>query len=145
MKCRQLVAGVFVLSAAGCATIPYTGSSDSAAFSSLYLRGTFNWWEVDELYKVKPISAGLYQVTTKLIADGEPYDFKFADGNWTPGLTCGRKVGFFSSDKLRVGDQVEADCTDGENFKFIPLESGQYRFLLNIKNESRPRVSVEKL
>lgn len=83
-KLTAMLIGLQVL--AGCAS---SGSSDFFSqaeqkdYSSMYLRGVFNWWEVNETFKLLPNSDDSYAATIELIADGQPYDFKVADNNWS--------------------------------------------------------------
>src|SRR5690606_17578920 len=77
---------------AGCATSGGDVSNKSGKpdlSQTLYLRGMFTWWDADDAYKVKRIGEDLYMATARLEADGQPYEFKFADASWTPGTNCG--------------------------------------------------------
>jgi hypothetical protein len=83
----------------------------------------------------------VYSTTIELIADGQPYDFKFADVNWTPGMNCG-----YASDSNKVifvGVPVRANCeTTDENFRFTPTETGTFQFMINFSGFGAPKVSI---
>lgn len=130
----------------GCKTTDFASileTSNSKKWHSLYLRGVFTWWEADEKYKVKQVSNTLYKTSVELIADGQPYDFKFADKDWTPGTRCG----FFnkaSDEILSEGKRVKANCdTPGDNFKFTPSTTGLYHFYFDVSEET-PTIFIEK-
>lgn len=55
----------------------------------LYLCGQFVWWDVLLEYKVKKVEFGLYWMEVKLKVDGQFYEFKFGDVNWSFGINCG--------------------------------------------------------
>jgi len=141
--------GVFLLiflSLTGCKTTGFTsilGAETSPNWHSLYLRGVFTWWEADEKYKVEQISSTLYRANVELIADGQPYDFKFADKDWTPGTRCG----FFnkaSDEVLSEGKRAKANCdTPGDNFKFTPSTTGLYHFYFDVSEET-PIIFIKK-
>ncbi len=59
-------------------------------FENMFLRGVFNWWEADPSYQFKRTNTG-WVVDVELIADGQPYDFRLSDANWTPSQSCGGK------------------------------------------------------
>lgn len=113
------------------------------AYNSLYLRGVFTWWEADEAFKVEQITDTLFRANAKLIADGEPYDFKFADTNWTPGLSCGLSPSE-NVEFLQLDQPVQADCylSDTQNFKFTPDESGLYSFFIDFEDYNSPKVYI---
>lgn len=126
----------------GCSTISVE-QRKTQDYSKLYLRGVFTWWEANPSYKVKEGSDEVYSASVKLIADGQPYDFKFADENWTPGLACGplsnRDI------NLKAGAKALVDCQNPkENFKFTPNKTGLYRFIFDARNQSQPIVYVLK-
>ena len=65
-------------------------SSPRIAVEDLYLRGVFNWWEATPAYRFKQDGVN-WHVNVELIADGQPYDFKLSDSQWTPSQSCGGK------------------------------------------------------
>ena len=77
-------------SSTGSINVPGISSPPEITFSNLYLRGVFNWWEANAPYKFTEGNGG-WQVDVELIADGQPYDFKVSDANWTPSQSCGGK------------------------------------------------------
>lgn len=125
----------------GCASNVIDSFIKEDNFDGLYLRGVFSWWEADQKYKLVEMSDQVYSTTIELIADGQPYDFKFADANWTPGMNCGYAS---QSDKvLTVGDSVKADCqTTDENFRFTPAETGTFRFTIDFSGFGAPKVTI---
>ena len=100
-------------------------------FTNVFLRGSFSWWEADEKFRLNEIGNGEYAVSVDLVADGQPYDFKFADTDYTPKYTCG-----FASQQMEVlqeGVEADVSCNTAasvDNFKFTPTSSGTYQFKL---------------
>ena len=125
----------------GCATNVIDSFIKEQRFDGLYLRGVFSWWEADEKYKLIELSEQVYSTSIELIADGQPYDFKFADANWTPGMNCGYAS---ESDKvIVVGDSVRSNCeTTDENFRFTPTETGTFQFTIDFNGFGAPEVSI---
>ena len=126
----------------GCATNVIDGFSKEQNYDGLYLRGVFSWWEADEKYKLVELSSQVYSTSIELIADGQPYDFKFADANWTPGMNCGYA---FESDKIIVvGNPVKSNCeSTDENFRFTPTETGTFLFTIDFNGFGAPKVSID--
>jgi hypothetical protein len=126
----------------GCATNVIDGLIKEHNYDGLYLRGVFSWWEADEKYKLVELSDQVYSTSIELIADGQPYDFKFADSNWTPGMNCG-----YASESDRVivvGDAVRSNCeTTDENFRFTPTETGTFQFTIDFSGFGAPKVSIK--
>lgn len=120
-------------------------SVDSYDYNTLFLRGSFSWWEADENYRVNEVSDGVYSVVVELVADGQPYDFKFADKDWTNGLSCGYRDKD-SDEQIMLGKSVDVNCfTPVDNFIFIPEESGKYIFTLDFNTWGDPELTVNKL
>lgn len=111
----------------------------------MFLRGVFTWWEADPKYQLKLKQGNVYVTSIELIADGQPYDFKFADENWTPGSSCGYKKQF-RDQFITLGKVALADCDrSDENFKFVPKETGIYEFSINFTDVDHPVVKITKL
>ena len=125
----------------GCATNVIDSFIKEHNHEGLYLRGVFSWWEADEKYKLIELSGQVYSTTIELIADGQPYDFKFADSNWTPGMNCGYAN---ETDKvIVVGVPVRSNCeSTDENFRFTPIETGTFEFTINFNGFGAPKVIV---
>jgi hypothetical protein len=128
----------------GCATNVIDSFSNERNYDGLYLRGVFSWWEADEKYKLLEVSGQTYSTSIELIADGQPYDFKFADSNWTPGFNCGYAN---ESDRvIVVGDSVRSNCeTTDENFQFTPTETGRFQFTIDFSGFGAPKVSINSI
>ncbi|MCU4677069.1 hypothetical protein N7931_15655 [Catenovulum sp. 2E275] len=128
---------------AGCSMTPIeqTASLETNRAEFLYLRGNFTWWDTEEHAKVERIEGQLYKSTVELIADGQPYEFKFADANWSLGANCGY---FDESDQLvTIDNKVSANCSAKfEPFKFVPQETGDYDFFIDFSDEDEPQVWV---
>ncbi|BDX04484.1 hypothetical protein [Planctobacterium marinum] len=119
--------------------------NDKPSYGELYLRGSFTWWEADDAYKVVQFEENIYRVVVELVADGQPYDFKFADKAWSEGLSCGYK-NKDSDEYLKLNKTVSANCnTPVDNFVFVPKESGKYIFQIDFSGWSAPKVSVFKM
>ncbi|MDF2179735.1 hypothetical protein P2G88_15900 [Aliiglaciecola sp. CAU 1673] len=122
-----------------CATGP--GAPAKKQIEALYLRGVFTWWEADERFLMQPNKAGVYQTEAELIADGQPYDFRFADKAWSKGSNCG--YANKQDEKIKLGIAVQADCdTANNNFKFTPKRTGVYQFTIDFSKADGPWVSV---
>ncbi|WAJ70462.1 hypothetical protein [Catenovulum adriaticum] len=143
MKLTQLilfVVGSLILS--GCAVTPIQKNPlDTDRSDFLYLRGNFTWWDTEEHAKVERVEGQLYKATVDLIADGQPYEFKFADVNWSLGANCGY---YEASDQLVTTDNsVTANCSAKfEPFKFVPEQTGEYDFFIDFADEDEPQVWV---
>lgn len=124
-----------------CATNVIDSFIKEQNYDGLYLRGVFSWWEADEKYKLVERSDKIYSTSIELIADGQPYDFKFADSSWTPGMNCGYAS---ETDKIIVvGSSVSANCeTTDENFRFTPSETGTFKFTIDFSGFGAPKVSI---
>ncbi|AWL10519.1 hypothetical protein HMF8227_00005 [Saliniradius amylolyticus] len=109
----------------------------------LYLRGVFNWWEADEAYRLSASDKAIFSTTAELIADGQPYDFRFADKDWSPGANCGYENA--TDQSISLNQVVIADC-DSENnhFQFTPPKTDTYRFSIDFSEPSQPKVTVTK-
>ncbi|GEM_PF-234671 len=128
--------------ASGCSVTPIQNEAlavNRADF--LYLRGNFTWWDTEEHAKVERVEGQLYKATVELIADGQPYEFKFADVNWSLGANCGY---YQASDQLvTTNNMVTANCSAKfEPFKFVPEETGEYDFFIDFSDESEPQVWI---
>ena len=67
-------------------------------------------------------------MNVKLIADGQPYDFRFADINYTSELNCGAEA---PDNPIKQDQEQELVCVSGShNLQFVPNETGTYRFTL---------------
>jgi hypothetical protein len=130
----RLVMLAAVITLSGCASnvnireyFPVVSTTASINYEALYLRGIFNWWEAEPAYKVISGADGYY-VDVKLIADGQPYDFRFADSNYTSELNCGADT---PDTPIAQGQKHDLVCVSGShNLQFIPSETGTYRFKL---------------
>lgn len=117
-------------------------TAEIAQWDQLYLRGVFTWWEAEEQYRVNKVEDKLYRVAVELVADGQPYDFKFADQHWTPGLRCGY-ANKQQDEVLTLGEKVKANCdTQVNNFKFTPNTTGEFHFYFDARLEAEPSVFV---
>ncbi|MFQ3189139.1 MAG: hypothetical protein ACI936_000263 [Paraglaciecola sp.] len=136
-----LSVAILVSLLSGCATNAIDSFINEQNYDGLYLRGVFSWWEADEKYRLVEISDEVYSTSIELIADGQPYDFKFADSNWTPGMNCGYAN---ESDRVIVVDRpVRSNCdTTDENFRFTPTETGTFNFTIDFSGFSAPNVSI---
>ena len=133
-----LLGGMLV---SGCANTVIPTFSNSPDYSTLYLRGVFSWWEADEKYKLKEVDEDVFATRIELIADGQPYDFKFADAKWSADLNCG----YLSIDDqvVELNSVVKASCDRAnENFKFTPSETGLYEFTIDFSGFGSPRVHI---
>ena len=126
----------------GCSMTPVQQTSqDVNRADFLYLRGNFTWWDTEEHAKVERIQGQVYKSTVELIADGQPYEFKFADANWSLGANCGYYEE--SDQKVTTENKVSANCNAKfEPFKFVPAETGEYDFYIDFSNASLPQVWV---
>ncbi|MCC2616918.1 hypothetical protein LJ739_11765 [Aestuariibacter halophilus] len=135
-----------LLALTGCASrTGFELPSATPDYSELYLRGVFNWWEADDQYRVQELGTDLYGAEVKLIADGQPYDFKFADSHWTPGLSCGSYRGD-DSVTIQLHQTLSARCDNPQgNFQFTPDRSGVYQFSIDFSDHDNPQVFVQYL
>ncbi len=144
LKLLTLLLGIQIT--VGCATSGRNQSleqSSSYNYSDMYLRGIFNWWEATPPYKLKALGKNKYGVTFELIADGQPYDFKVADSNWSMQLNCGNE---FGADEMRLGKARQLVCaSDSINLQFTPLETSDYQFILDVSDRRAPTLIINKV
>ena len=127
-----------------CATNVIDSFIKEKNYDGLYLRGVFSWWEADEKYKLVERSDQVFSTSIELIADGQPYDFKFADTHWTPGMNCG--YANESEKVIVVGDHVKSNCeSTDENFRFTPTQTGTFQFTINFSGFGAPIVSINNV
>ena len=126
---RSAALSIAILALGGCSSttlipLPEFNTPD-VELDALYARGIFNWWEVDERYKLINEGSGVHSVSLELIADGQPYDFKLADSVWSPHANCG------SEDyvtQLQVNETYRLVCEEeSQNVQFTPSKTGQYK------------------
>lgn len=144
MDIKRLVTTILIsFAVSGCATNVIPTFNTSPDYSKLYLRGVFNWWEADEKYRLVQIEDNLFVTQIRLTADGQPYDFKFADANWSPELNCG--YADESDDQIvTINMFVRANCErTNEHFKFTPQETGLYQFSINFAGFGSPKVLIK--
>ncbi len=128
--------------ATGCAGGGASGTGKKDLSSFMYLRGVFTWWDAEEEFKLKPAGQDLYYASAELVADGQPYDYKFADAGWSSGANCG----FLGKEDeiVEVGKRNKVNCSSVfENFKFTPPETGVYNFYIDVSKEV-PEHYIEK-
>jgi hypothetical protein len=112
-------------------------------YSNMYLRGVFNWWEVNESFKLLLVTDELYAVTIELIADGQPYDFKVADNIWSMTLNCGNE---FGASPMELNEKRDLICvSDSLNLQFTPTQTSLYRFVLDVSSNKQPELVIQKV
>ncbi|TAA41086.1 hypothetical protein [Corallincola spongiicola] len=135
------------LAAAALATGCSSGSSSSSGKRDLsefmYLRGVFTWWDAEPEFQLKKTeTTDVYYASAELVADGQPYDFKFADAGWSAGSNCGFKGK--EDEVMEIGKRSKVNCSSAfENFKFTPPETGVYNFFIDVTKET-PEAYIEK-
>lgn len=142
---KLLLAALSTMVVAGCSTTYIEQLILEKDYEEMFVRGVFTWWEADENYRLKPIieDSKVFAASAKLIADGQPYDFKFADANWTPGMSCG--VQSEQNLQLELDTPVMADCVDPQgSFEYTPFETGTYQFVIDFTEEESPQVYIQK-
>ena len=103
----------------------YSQKQPEIVFADWYLRGVFNWWEAKPAYKLQHGSSGWF-VDVELIADEQPYDFKFSNVNWTTDQTCGAS---YKGLAISLKQSMSLSCgSTAENMRFTPPKTGTYRF-----------------
>lgn len=137
LVCLQVLAGC-----ASSGTVDFFNQNPEKDYSNMYLRGVFNWWEVNESFKLMPTNEDKYAVTIELIADGQPYDFKVADSAWTMTLNCGNE---FGNKAMSLGKNVVLVCaSDSINLQFTPSETGLFEFVLDVSDNDEPELLIER-
>ncbi|WP_017443876.1 hypothetical protein [Gayadomonas joobiniege] len=131
--------------AAGCSMTPQVNNDSSTSDDRenyLYLRGNFTWWDIEEHAKVKHVEGNTYKSTVELIADGQPYEFKFADENWSLGANCGYLEK--AEQVVTIGSKSTANCkAKFEPFIFVPKKTGEYDFFIDFDNPETPEIWIE--
>ncbi len=147
-KLIALSALTLAVTLSGCAT---QGGGDSASASAsgkrdlsqvMYLRGQFAWWDALPEYQLKTVGPDLYMSSVELTADGQPYEFKFADAGWSGGTNCGY-LSQAEDQNVEFGKKSKANCNSVfENFKFLPPANGIYNFYFDNSGDV-PQVYIE--
>ncbi|GAB3026023.1 early set domain-containing protein [Bowmanella dokdonensis] len=139
---KSLLPLVLFATLLGCASQPEIAAPQTP--QELYLRGVFTWWEADENFKLQQVDDDLYKAEAELIADGQPYDFRFADSQWSSGANCGY-LNKAQDEVVGLGKRVSATChAVNNNFKFTPRETGVYEFFIDFSQPERPQVYIER-
>lgn len=124
--------------------------------TEFYLRADFTYWEANPAFAFKVNEqAGVRYVKTRIIYDGNPYQFIIADKAWTADKNCGYAE--VSSRVLTYNNWLELDCSyDADKnaitpiqrpFEFTPIGTGDYLFELKTNEQGTPthlRVSAIK-
>ncbi|AWB66447.1 hypothetical protein C2869_08415 [Saccharobesus litoralis] len=144
MKLRAFLATCLTttLLLAGCASQP-TQVPEEDRSEYLYLRGSFTWFDAEDDYKVEKVAGQLYKTTVELVADGQAYEFKFADESWSRGRNCGY-ANKNQDEVVEIGNKVKANCgAKFEFFRFTPKESGKYDFFIDYgQSEQSPSIWI---
>ncbi|WP_199610158.1 hypothetical protein [Flocculibacter collagenilyticus] len=112
---------------------------------NMYVRGAFTWWDAEEEYRLKKVGNKLYKASADLKADGQPYEFKFADAAWTAGTNCGY-LNKEADEVIELGYVYNANCSAVfEHFKFVPKEDGTYDFYIDFSDDKSPMVFIKKV
>lgn len=120
--------------------LPLPVETDTRDYSSMYLRGVFNWWEADAKHQLRLLESN-YIVDIELIADGQPYDFKLADAVYSNEHNCGS---LSSLGVLTANEAFTLHCGDAiYNLQFTPSETGTYRF--TISPGVTPSITISQL
>lgn len=143
-KHRLLLAPIVMLLTACSQTAQYpifTPQKPEIVFSDWYLRGIFNWWEAQPRYQLMSTKEGWY-VDVELIADQQPYDFKFSNATWSTEQTCGSSYKGYA---VSVNSDTVLTCGEyAENLQFTPIKTGVYRFTVKGKRASGIVLTVTK-
>lgn len=138
--CLSGLVALFVIT--GCSTTKTVSNIDHVVSKeAMYLRGVFNWWEARETFRLLDANNKVFTTTVNLIADGQPYDFKIADKNWTPELSCGALPG--KGEITLNSEQVVFCNANSDNFKFTPQETGIFRFKMDFSHLT-PRLTINR-
>ncbi|GEA09650.1 hypothetical protein [Alteromonas sp. KUL49] len=143
---KYIVALIFSVLITGCTSSSSLSGRSSATpvnFSTLYLRGVFNWWEALPAYKFTPLDDSQWTVDVELIADGQPYDFRLSDENWTPSQSCGAVI---KSQPVILGTQSVLTCKQSsQNLQFTPTVTGFYRFQISQPKSGEVLLTVSRI
>ena len=131
---RVLSAFLLALVLSACSTSPGRPQVTQSALKAdldvdnMYVRGVFNWWGASEAFRFSPSSQdNLWTMQAELIADGQAYDFKLSDKNWSPTQNCGS----IEANTTVIGLNQSAGlycAADASNFQFTPQRDGVYLF-----------------
>ncbi len=120
----------------------YQEQKPEIVFSQWYLRGVFNWWEAKPAYQLQR-GNNQWFVDVELIADEQPYDFKFANASWTLSQTCG---GNYKGLVVGLNQAVTLSCAQqAENLQFIPQRTALYRFAVSGNTDTQITLTITQL
>ncbi|WP_111979728.1 hypothetical protein [Algibacillus agarilyticus] len=138
MKIKSLISFALVaaLGLTGCASQPNVAKEEDRS-EYLYLRGSFTWFDAEESYKVQRETGQIYKTVVELVADGQAYEFKFADESWSKGKNCGYQDKA-QDEVVTIGNKVTANCSAKfEFFRFTPANSGKYNFFVDFSTSDK--------
>ena len=117
----------------------YQVKQPEIVFSDWYIRGVFNWWEAKAAYQLKEGNNGWF-VDVELIADDQPYDFKFSNATWTTDQTCGAN---YKGLVVALNQATSLTCgAASQNLRFTPPKTATYRFTVKGSPNSSLLLSV---
>ncbi|NTS76150.1 hypothetical protein HR060_04645 [Catenovulum sp. SM1970] len=134
---------LFAVLVSACSTTPQAPIEIDRS-DELYLRGSFTWWDAEKDYLVKKVQDQVYRTTVDLVADGQPYEFRFADEAWSTGNNCGY-LDKASDETIALDTPVTGNClANYESFLFTPDESGKYDFYIDFTlDEVKPKIWIK--
>ncbi len=144
-KLNSLCVGVLLI-ISGCSS-SLNVSSITSVFSvghlpskALYLRGNMSFWDAVPEYRFARDGSNTLSVNIELFADGQAYEFKIADHDWSAKFNCGSKK---SSKEISVAETAALFCGgNSHNLTFLPRRSGVYNIRLKAEGQDNMTVLI---
>lgn len=150
MKYRVLV-GMLMASAvmAGCSSVSNYSQKIQGIFTSkhipdtpLYVRGSMSFWDAAPEYRLQRTAENVLSIDLNLFADGDSYEFKVADNDWSDVFNCGSQ---YTSQLVQPNVKTPLFCsTSSHNLSFKPEKSGVYRVTLVFKDRDDIELSISQ-
>jgi len=99
----------------------------------VYIKGSMNGWSNDD--PMTYIGDGIYRVSLTLTTAGAPYEFKFADTNWT-------NVNYGSDSGLVTENEDKVLSFNAGNLSFNPSVDATYFFEIDANDPDAPIINV---
>lgn len=143
LKLNRLFVGL-LLGIGGCSSslnvtdITDVFSAGQLPSKPLYLRGNMSFWDAVPEYKFAKDGSGKLSVNIELFADGQAYEFKIADSDWSAKYNCGSKK---SMKAITMATRSTLFCGgNSHSLTFLPRRSGVYN--ISLKADGKDKMTV---
>lgn len=140
----RVILAVATIATAGCSSVGrYSKVFDGRHIPSetVYVRGSMSFWDAAPEYRFTRAQGNALTVGVNLFADGDAYEFKIADNEWSSKLNCGGKNTPLT---LQPNTKVALYCdNNSHNISFKPSVSGTYLLTLSFIGKDDVQLTIE--